>query len=131
MGQRPTATTRLALRCRGINSPGDIMQPIPRRSLLNYIGIAILIAGMATGEFIYWRSLQNDSAVEDVDSPYNSRVYEQTIERTIGVFGVIMDQWSRSVAKLKEPKPLAITIVVVSMLAAGGCFLAASRMPSE
>jgi uncharacterized protein YneF (UPF0154 family) len=107
------------------------MQSASRRSLLNYIGIAILIAGMATGEFIYWRSLQNDSAADDADSPYNSRVYEQTIERTIGVFGVIMDQWSRSVAKLKEPKPLAIMIVVVSMFAAGGCFLAASGMPRE
>jgi hypothetical protein len=107
------------------------MQSISRRSLLNYIGIAILIAGMATGESIYWRSLQTDSASDDADSPYNSRVYEQTIERTVGVFGVIMDQWSRSIAKLKEPKPLAITIVVVSMLAAGGCFLIASRMPLD
>jgi hypothetical protein len=107
------------------------MQSTARRSLLNYIGIAILIAGMATGEFIYWRSLHEDTPAEDADSPYNSRVYEQTIERTIGVFGVIMDQWSRSLAKLEEPKPLAITIVVVSMLGAGGCFLAAARMPPE
>jgi hypothetical protein len=107
------------------------MQSTSRRSLLNYIGIAILITGVATGEFIYWRSLQNDSAADDGESPYDSRVYEQTIERTIGVFGVIMDQWSRSLGKLKEPKPLAITIVVVSILAAGGCFMAAAWMPGE
>jgi hypothetical protein len=102
-----------------------------QRSLLNYIGVAVLIAGMATGEFIYWRSLGRDTDTGDAGSPYESRVYEQTIERTTGVFGLLMDQWSRSVAKLAEPRPLAITIAVVSMLAAGGCFLTASRMPRD
>jgi len=102
-----------------------------RRSLLNYIGIAILIAGMGTGEFIYWRSLKSDSATDDADSPYESRVYEQDVQRTIGVFGLIMDECSRAVAKLGEPRPLAITIAMVSMFAAGGCFLVASRMPPD
>jgi len=102
-----------------------------RRSLLNYIGIAILIAGMATGEFIYWRSLGDDSVSDDPASLYESRVYEQTVERTVGVFGLLIDQWSRSFAKLKEPRPQAIAIVVVSVLAAGGCFLVASRMPRD
>jgi len=99
------------------------------RSLLNYIGIAILLAGMCTAEFIYWRSLNQPSAPADADSPYNSKVYEQTIERTIGIFGVIMDEWSRSAAILGEPRPLAITIVIASSLASGACFLAASRLP--
>jgi hypothetical protein len=107
------------------------MQSASRRSFLNYIGIAILIMGMAAGEFIYWRSLRSDATDDEADSPYHSRVYEQTIERTIGVFGVIMDQWARGIAELKEPKPLAITIAVVSMVAAGGCFVAAGRMPRE
>jgi len=106
------------------------MQPGSLRSLLNYLGIAILIAGLATGEFIYWRSLHQEEP-DFVDSPYDSRVYEQTMERTMGVFGLIMDECSRAVARLKEPKPLAITIVVVSMLAAGGCFFAASRPRRE
>jgi hypothetical protein len=104
---------------------------ISRRSLLNYIGIAIIIAGMATGEFIYWRSLGNDSISDDPTSLYESRVYEQTVERTVGVFGLLMDQWSRSFAKLKEPRPQAIAIVVISLVAAGGCFLVASRMPRD
>ncbi len=102
-----------------------------RRTLLNYLGLAILVTGMAAGEFIYWRSLQHDSPPDDVDSPYDSRVYEQTMERTVGIFGVIIDQWSRTAAKLEEPRPLAITIVLVSTLAAGGCFIAASRMPLD
>ncbi len=108
-----------------------LMQPGVMRSFINYIGIAILIIGMATGEFIYWRSLNRDSAADDGDSPYDSRVYEQTIERTVGVFGLIMDEFSRGMAALKQPRPLAITIAVISMATAGGCFFVASRLPRE
>jgi hypothetical protein len=112
---------------------GVIMQsPTSRRSLLNYIGIFILLAGMGVGEFIYWRSLQGGSGIDDEDpllSQYDSRVYQRNVQMYVGTFGLIMDQWSRAVAKLEEPRPLAITITVVSMLAAGGCFMVASRMP--
>ena len=107
---------------------------ISRRSLLNYIGIFILMAGMGGGEFIYWRSLQGGSGSDDEDPllwQYDSRVYQREIEVNVGTFGLIMDQWSRSFAKLKEPAPLAITIAVVSMLAAGGCFIVASRIPRD
>jgi len=103
--------------------------PASRRSLLNYAGILILLVGMSAGDFIYWRSLQGGSGNDEQDSPYDSRVYEREVERYVGTFGLIMDQWSRSAAKLAEPRPLAIAIIVVSILAAGGCFLAASRMP--
>jgi hypothetical protein len=105
--------------------------PASRRSFLNYIGVAILIIGMASAEFIYWRGLQNPSTPADADSPYNSKLYEQTLERTDGIFGVIMDGWSRSIAKLHEPRPLAITITVFSMLTSATCFLTASRMPRD
>jgi hypothetical protein len=111
------------------------MQPPPsRRSLLNYIGIFILLAGMGIGEFIYWRSLQGGSGT-DAENPllsqYDSRVYQRDVQMYVGTFGLIMDQLSRAAAKLGGPKPLAITITVLSLLAAGGCFLAASRMPRD
>ncbi len=105
-----------------------------RRSLLNYIGIGILLAGMGGAEFIYWRSLGHASASFDEYaglSPYDSRVYQQDVERTVGVFGMLLDQWTRSLRKLREPGPLAITIGVVSLIAAGGCFLVAFRMPPD
>ncbi len=104
------------------------MQSIPRRSLLNYIGLVILIVGLGAGEFIYWRSLREAPVAADADSPYDSRVYEQTMERTVGIFGVLMDEWSRTVAKLEEPRAFAMTVAVVSMVAAGGCFIVAARM---
>lgn len=104
------------------------MQNISRRSLVNYIGVVILILGMATAELTYWRSLQNPAPPDDSELVYDSKVYEQTMEKTVGIFGVIMDGWSRTAAKLREPRVLAITIGVVSIIAAAGCFLAASRM---
>ena len=108
--------------------------PTSRRSLLNYIGVFILLAGMSAGDFIYWRSLQKGSGNEDADplvSQYDSRVYQRDLQRYVGTFGLIMDQWSRAAAKLGQPKPLAITITVISMLAAGGCFMMASRIPRD
>jgi hypothetical protein len=105
-----------------------------RRSLLNYIGIFILLAGMGVGEFIYWRSLQAGSGIPDEEplvSQYDSRVYQRDVQMYVGTFGSIIDQWSRAAAKLREPRPLAITVTVLSMLAAGGCFLVASRMPRK
>ena len=108
--------------------------PTSRRTLLNYIGIFILLAGISVGEFIYWRSLQGGSGSDDEDpllSQYDSRVYQREMQTYVGTFGLIMDQWSRAAAKLGEPRPLAITITVLSILAAGGCFMVASRMPRE
>ena len=109
-----------------------IMQsPTSRRALLNYIGVLILLAGMGAGEFIYWRSLQGGSGTDAEDpllSQYDSRVYQRDVRMYVGTFGLIMNQWSRAAAKLGEPRPLAITIIVLSMLAAGGCFMVASRM---
>lgn len=126
---------RLALRSGGMNFGEVIMQSsTSRRSLLNYIGIFILLSGIGVGEFIYWRSLQGGSGTDREDplvSQYDSRVYQRDVQMYVGTFGLILDQWSRAVAKLREPRALAITISVLSMLAAGGCFIVASRMPRD
>jgi hypothetical protein len=111
-----------------------MQSPTSRRSLLNYIGIFILLAGMGVGEFIYWRSLQGGSGSDDeypLRSQHDSRAYQRDVQMYVGTFGLIMDQWSQAAAKLEEPKPLAITITVLSMLAAGACFIVASRMPRD
>ena len=105
-----------------------------QRSLLNYAGIAILMAGMLTGELIYWRSLHAPDSTSDRDlllTPESARAYERAVQTNTGTFGLIMVQISHAIGKLTEPKPLAITICSVSALAAGGCFLAASRKPRE
>ena len=109
------------------------MQPTSsQRSLLNYVGIAILMLGMITGELIYWRSLHTTDAPDERDlllTPETSRAYERAVETNTGTFGLVMVQISHGIGHLTEPKPLAITICGVSALVAGGCFLAASRQP--
>lgn len=109
-----------------------MQSPSSRRSLLNYIGIAILMLGMSTGEFVYWRSLQTPDRTSDEDiilTPESSRLYERSVETNVGIFGMIMVKWSHALSKLGEPRPLAITLCAVSGLVAGGCFLLASRIP--
>ena len=103
-----------------------------RRSFVNHLGIAILLAGMSIGCFIYWRSLQGDPGAGDDDALAaleDSRAYQQGVERNVGAFGLLMVQCTDAVAKLGEPRPLAITIMVAANLAAGGCFLVAARLP--
>ena len=104
-----------------------------RRSLLNYIGIAILMAGMILGEVIYWRGLHSDQTRDEdlLLTPETSRVYERNVGMTVGTFGLILDKWTRALASLKEPKPLAITLGAVSIVTAGGCFLLARKFPGR
>jgi hypothetical protein len=110
-----------------------MQSPHQRRSFLNWLGIGILIVGIGAGEFIWSRSLreQRPDGDDAGPSPYESRVYERTMERMSGKFGALMDQWTRAIAGLGEPRLLAITIGVCSMLAAGACFFLASRFPRE
>ena len=101
-----------------------------RRSLLNYIGIFILMIGMGAGEFIYWRSLHGAS--ETGEDPllwqHDSAAYQREVQTYVGTLGFTLSQWAQTAA---EPKALGIEIAVASMLAAGGCFILASRMPRD
>ena len=88
---------------------------------------------MSAGCFLYWRSLQSQPAADDNDQALaemeQSRVYEQAVERNVGGFGLLMSQAADAVAKLGEPRPFAITVMVLANLTAGGCFLVATRLP--
>ncbi|MGA3172099.1 MAG: hypothetical protein ABSE62_13920 [Chthoniobacteraceae bacterium] len=95
---------------------------------MNYIGLAILIVGIALGEFIYWRGLQHPSAGDDpLLWQHDSGQYQREVETYSGGFGLLVDQWSRALANLGQPTPLAITIVIISALASATCFLIAQR----
>jgi len=105
---------------------------ISRRTLLNYIGIAILLAGVTAGEFIYWRSLHGAAAGDDsLVLLADSKVYDRTMEVNVGKFGLMFDQLTRAAGRLREPIPLAITSITASVLAAGVCFIAAARMQKK
>ena len=68
-----------------------MQSPTSRRSLLNYIGIFILLAGMGVGEFIYWRSFQGGSWTDDEQTAVwahhqyhvNGRIYNHARDRLL------------------------------------------------
>ncbi len=109
-----------------------MISALARRSLVNYLGIFVLLAGFSVGDYKYWRSLQTDQEPSDeamLLSQYNFHAYAQSVQRNVGTFGMLVNQWSLTLARLGEPRPFAITIMAVSGLVAGGCFFVASRMP--
>jgi len=102
-----------------------------RRALLNRCGAVILFVGICLGAFIYWSAPPTrdgagaDAVYADAPlSPEDSRRYTHDTEVNLGKVGLLLDEWTRAGAKLGEPRPLAITVIVVSFLVAGGCFLA-------
>ncbi len=104
--------------------------PTSQRSMLNYIGLCILLAGLSVSSFVYWHGPHDDSVTDDDETAFSSddsRAYKNAMEKNVGAFGLLEAQWSESLAKLGEPTPLAITILVVAGLAAGGCFRLATR----
>ena len=102
-----------------------------RRARLNALGIIVLLAGVGTGDFIYWRARTDDAPTdaEVLAEQTQSKAYQREVERNVGAFGALMAQWSDTLAELGQPRPLAITIMIVSCATAGGCFWVASRQP--
>jgi hypothetical protein len=101
------------------------------RALLHRCGAVILFVGICLGALIYWSAPQGanvETAQSGYDdsplSPDDSRRYAHDTEVNLGKVGALTDKWTRMAAHWGEPKPLAITILVVSALLAGGCFLA-------
>jgi hypothetical protein len=105
-----------------------------RRTLLNEIGILILVVGFCVGGLIY-RSAPPDAggssanvAVDDSSlPPEDTRRYAHDTEMNFGKLGLLMDEGKRAAAKLGEPKPLAFSVAVVSIIAAAGCFVAGAH----
>ncbi len=105
-----------------------------RRTLLNQIGLVILVAGLGLGGLVYWSAPSDkvgaDSYSVDEDeslSPEDTRRYSHATELNFGKVGMLVDKGMRTAAKLGEPRPLAVTIIIASILAGGGCFIAAAR----
>ena len=101
-----------------------------RRARLNTLGVIVLLVGMSTGDLVYWLAGTHDTPADDVlAEQMQSKAYQASVERNVGAFGALMAQWSDALAELGQPRPLAVTIMVVSCAAAGGCFWVASRQP--
>lgn len=83
---------------------------------------------------LLWRSLRVDPSHGDettLREQEQSRAYELEMQKNVGPVGLVMSRWSGALARLGEPRPLAVEILVVAGLAAGGCFRAAFRLPRD
>ena len=103
---------------------------LSRRSLLNGIGAVILIIGTSIGGFIYWNSSENDQPIDTQNSivlPEDSRIYQRNVAMYAGTFGLLADQWTRDIERLGKPKPLSVTVFLLSILVSGGFFISAYR----
>lgn len=100
-----------------------------RRARLNALGIIVLLVGLGTSGLIYWHAPTNDGLTdkEVLLEQSQSKAYHLGLERNVGSVGVLMAQWDDAIEELGQPRPLAVTITIVSCLTAAGCFWMASR----
>lgn len=111
------------------------MPPSTRhRALLQRCGAVVLFVGICLAALIYWSAPMTPSPLMADDDaslpPEETRRYAHDTEVNFGKVGLLADKGMR---RLGEPKTLAITIVVVSGVLAGGCFLVsrAAGRPGE
>ncbi|MEI9893805.1 MAG: hypothetical protein WDN28_07855 [Chthoniobacter sp.] len=91
-----------------------------RRTLFKEIALVILVAGFCLGGLVYHSAppTVNDAGADSVSDdsslpPEDTRRYSHDTEVNLGQLGLLVDKSGRAVAKLAQPRPLAITIIVV------------------
>ena len=113
-----------------------------RAELLKTIGVVILVLGIGSASVVYWNG-QNSSASQSnhrktlnsqsgwSDStlaPEDMKGSSRTIEMNFGKVAVLILNWLHRWKQLKPHESLAITIGMISILTALGCFLIANRL---
>lgn len=101
------------------------------RSALNWLAVAVLVAGLGSAVLI-WRAqdrLDREAEAAQADpnaplSPLDSRQQMRDVEIYYGKLGVLTEE----AEELLHGKPLAKTIGGVSILSAIGLFLLAARL---
>jgi hypothetical protein len=108
------------------------------RSILNIIGVAILILGLGSVALIERNArIADANAIEDTEAthqllhPEDYGSYNRAAESVGGKFGMLLGQGVEWAGGLGHSRPFAITIAIVSVLAAGGIFARSSVTSRE
>ena len=108
------------------------------RSLLNLIGIVILVAGLGSVALIERNARMEDaSAMEDSEAthallhPEDYGSYVRSAEEMGGKMGLLLDGWLRSAEGLGHSRPFAVVIAIVSLIAATGIFARSNLSPRK
>jgi len=99
------------------------------RSILNLIGVIILIVGLGSVALIERNArIEEANAIEDTEAthgllhPEDYGSYARGAETIGGKSGVILNGWLQSVGDLGHSRSFAIVVAVVSFAAAAGIF---------
>jgi hypothetical protein len=102
-------------------------QPLPLRTVINYWGVAILLAGLAGAALVYVFAA-GDEGAELAAEIARDRMYQHNLALMGGKAAVYMagfDQWFSS---LWHGRPLAATLAVLAVGIALACFWVAWLM---
>jgi len=105
----------------------------PRRPLIHYAGVAILVAGLVSAALIY-AFATDDPDAEAAAEIASSRAYQHNLELMGGKFALLSTEFDDWFASLWRGRPLAYTVAVLSIAVAGVCFWVAhvsAPLPGE
>ncbi len=108
--------------------------PARKRLFLNLLGLGILLGGYCVALLIWQAQNRLDQQQADLASnpaaplsALDSKKDTREMEVTYGKSGVLMESVSEWFTKMTHGRPLAKNIIVLSSLAAIGCFVWAAR----
>jgi hypothetical protein len=91
-----------------------------RRKRLKFIGAIVLVLGLSSAGFVYWRGIRATGVADDLSMVGYSRAQTRQMESLYGKMGPMIDDW---VGVCERPGTQAVIIASVSIVIATGCFL--------
>ena len=97
----------------------------PKQNRLNLIGAIILTAGFIVGGIVYFSGTSKNTDANDIESLMETKKAYRNVEMYNGKLGLVSNNISSLMEKWQHPKPIGITIMAVSCLAAFCTFVLA------
>ena len=108
------------------------------RSLLNLIGVAILIVGLGSVALIERNArIADATAMEDSEAthmllhPEDYGSYNRASEEMGGKFGTLLVGWIKWVGSLGHSRSFAVVVAAVSLIAGGGILISSNLSPRK
>jgi hypothetical protein len=107
------------------------------RSVLNLIGVAVLVVGLGlvaqierNAQYEEAHAMEDSEATHALLHPEDYGSYVRSAETMGGKFGLLLDGWLTNALGLGHSRSFAVTVAVISLIAATGIF-ARSNLPSR
>ena len=96
-----------------------------RAARLRIIGVIVLVLGLGSAGVVYWLGTRSPDVSDDLSMVGYNKAQTRQMGMLYGKMGPVIEEWFDD---LKQPGTQAEIIVVVSILAAVGCFYFARLM---